>query len=118
MVGSFKYILATGVVLVSCAVRYEKLTYQRTPYSGKEIMTNGYFYCMDTSESRFQGKVERRPIARTLFFYKNGVMLSLNKSFQGFDRLEMSLTDSSFLSKLKNVPYWWGIFLVNDREIT
>jgi hypothetical protein len=109
--------LVASALLVSCGVRYERLTFQRTSYFGTEIMTNGYFYCMDTLESHFQGKLQRKLIARTLFFYRNGVVLSSNKEFYGFDDLESSFADIYFLSALKDVPYVWGIFIVDDREV-
>lgn len=118
MVNSFKILLISSIAIMACQVRYAKLTYQRTNYLGDEIVTQGYFYCMDTLESHFQGNLEREPIVRTLFFYKNGALLSLNIPFDDFDELERTLMDTSFLLTLKEVPYGWGIFLINNREIT
>ncbi len=89
----------------------------RQPYGGKEIKTQGYYYCIDTVNSGPVHKPRKEVVARIYFFYRNGVLYNSNLIFSGFESLEDLFKDKNFVSRFKEVPYGWGIYLIENGRI-
>jgi hypothetical protein len=99
-----------------------KLATLRQPYIGEEIKTNGYYYSIDTVQF-FERLHEpgKQILARVYFFYRNGVLHTFNTKFSDLDSLEkiFSGATSEVIGGFhyKEVPYSWGIFLIEGRRI-
>lgn len=84
----------------------DSLTISKTPYLGKEIRTDGFYYQKWDNENSFNN---------IAFFYKNGIVLNVGKS--GLISEIIQQAENSINNNYKNAKGFWGLFIVNSNSI-
>lgn len=87
----------------------EELTLPKTPYTGDELRTDGYYYNME------DGK-----IWSTYFFYRNGVLLygaGTDTLDDNLDKYDDWFVSEAFLEYIKTNKRRWGLFEIHDDSI-
>ena len=87
----------------------EKLTLQKTPYTGNELRTDGYYYDME------DGK-----IWSTYFFYRNGIMhcgIASDTLGNNLNMYDTWFASDFYLQRLRTDRRRWGLFEIHDDSI-
>ncbi|MES2766716.1 MAG: hypothetical protein V4642_12650 [Bacteroidota bacterium] len=103
-----------AVLLVGCVDDDERtmqpLTFDKTPYTGNELRTDGYYYTDLTSENDIS----------VVVLYRDGVCIRSFSRPEGqeiFDHIEGILLNKSLIAKLWERPMNVGIFQVNNDSL-
>ncbi len=104
-----KHLLILCLVLFLQACGYlmsdDKLTLTKTPYTGNELRTDGYYYMQDE-----QGTV-------LFFLYRNGIKLQCyHHSTTDFSEIESRLVGEDYLRSLKKEKTRWQLFVVQESS--
>jgi hypothetical protein len=83
----------------------DKLTLERTNYTGNEIKTDGYYYRFTDSGNTI-----------VYFLYKNGIILCAH-SYSSHDLNMVEIEMVKLYSETRRQKDGWGIFLIKDSEI-
>ena len=96
-----------------CASKPAKLKLTKTPFMGKELRTNGYYYSFDKNE----GQV----FVNIFTLYQNGVFVFMGSPYS--KSLEASDLYMSEIARKKEYvgqkkAHGWGVFLIDKERIT
>jgi len=106
-----KKIAIVFLILLCYSCKDEQLTLQKTPYTGNEIRTDGYFYSYYTNNSN-----PPEEFIVVFFLYRNGVILSAGAYEKtNFDILEKAMV--ARYESLQNKKIGWGVFIIKDNRI-
>jgi hypothetical protein len=86
----------------------EKLSLERTNYTGKEIKTNGFYYAeIDENDKGFY---------ELICLYKNGIVMIVGADYLSKEEMVdmVNLLDGTNESDIK---YIWGIYKIEDCKI-
>ena len=84
----------------------EEFSFERQDYFGSKINLSGYYY---------RGIDEDRYVYN--FFYNNGVILSSSLNNLATENELNDMLKSMDFSLLKELPYYWGVFLIDNNSI-
>jgi len=92
------------VTLSSGKCTLEDLTIERQNYSGTNLRIDGVYY--------------NKPDKAHFFLYRNGVFFSGGSGFSGsISELIMFRSIEENNSSMSKLPYWWGVFRIENNEI-
>ena len=88
--------------------RDDKLTLQRTNYTGNELRIDGY-YCQKIDGMYYS----------CYFFYNNGTLLYGGGGLTEIEmqNLETTFSNGSFYNTAKDIKYFWGLYNINGNSI-
>lgn len=104
--------LALVVLFVSSCSKWlenEKLTLQKTPYTGNELRLDGYYYDME------DGK-----IWSTYFFYRNGILhygIASDTLDNDLVKYDAWFASEYYSEHLRSGRRRWGVFEIHDDSI-
>ncbi len=88
----------------------EELTLECKPVNNDALRLDGYYYSTSLEDSENTA---------ASFLYQNGVI----HSFGGFSLSELKereklFNDSAFIEKVRKIKFFWGVFNVDEKDIT
>jgi len=103
------YLFISILIIISCSCDKlfpdDKLSLQRTDYTGNDLRMNGYYYTYYNPNS-----------TNVYFMYRNGIILRVSSfSTQNLDEIEKEMvSDYKYLYDTKSL---WGIFVIDGVKI-
>jgi hypothetical protein len=98
------------LMLSGCINFDDELTIEKTPFSGDNLKTNGYYYNI--------WKVNGETFVEINFLYRDGVLLhGGSDDSTSFSNLEKVYLDGIYYGNAKIRKYCWGSFLVEGDSI-
>lgn len=83
----------------------DALKIERQDYTGNNLRIDGVYY--------------NKPKKGHFFLYRNGVFYDGGSRFNGsLDELKSFYSQKENYKKVHEIPYWWGVFIINNNEIT
>jgi len=103
-----KHIKLLSLILILCSCKDEKFSFQKIPYTGDELRTNGYYF------TSYQTLGTNYIIVN--FLFRDGTILSAG-SFEnlGFNVVEQKLVERYELIRKNKIG--WGVFQVIEDII-
>ncbi len=102
--------LLTFVSINACTkndVPDDVLNISKTPYLGKELRIDGYFYTKYNNQ-----------MLDINFLYENGVLSNFSGGNRNsFEEMEAYIKDPETLTRVKNTKFSWGLFIIDSNDI-
>lgn len=99
--------LATIAICFYCCDKFfpdEKLSLEKTPYTGNELRTDGYYYEYNDN------------LISIYFLYKDGIILyAFSHKEIGLDEIEKEMIENNMYNDFQADKSRWGLFVVNGK---
>lgn len=109
----FIYTTTIFSLILSCkgAFENEKFTLIKTPYTGKELRIDGYYYKKYILNTDYND-IEHVDV---IFLYKNGIVILAGSGNQL--EFESYFSSGQFYDKVKSNPNVWGLYCIEGDTI-
>lgn len=86
----------------------EKLSIERTTYTGSALNLNGYYYLKSNSGE----------MVYMFFLFRNGLILNAGGcKIEEWGDYEMNFLDEDYINKVTSLKYNWGVYQIETNKI-